>query len=248
MAGMTNWKGADMRQEMSRSAYWAGVRAGLPFLLVVVPFGMLFGVVATEAGFTSLQTMAFSSVVFAGASQFAALQLMLEDAPLMIILATALAVNLRMAMYSASLSMWLGAAPLWQRALIAYVNVDQSYAVSVARYEERPQMPLNERVAFFFGSVTPVCPIWVVATAMGIMLGDQIPDWMALDFAVPICFLAILAPMMRTLAHVASAVTSIVVALVLAGLPYNGGLLIAAVLAMVVGAQLEVWQNRRTQA
>jgi len=231
-----------------KSSYWAGFREGLPFLLVVMPFGLLFGVVATEAGFTAVQTMAFSSVVFAGASQFAALQLMVEDAPTLIVLVTALAVNLRMAMYSASLAVWLGDAPLWQRALVAYVNVDQSYAVSINRYEDRPDMTLPNRIAFFFGAVTPVCPMWVVATGLGIWLGDTIPEWMALDFAVPICFLAIMAPMMRTLAHMLAAVTSIVVALVLAGLPFNLGLLAAAVAAMMVGAQVELQMSRRAAA
>ncbi|HCP80719.1 MAG TPA: branched-chain amino acid transporter AzlC [Octadecabacter sp.] len=228
-----------------KSYYWIGFRTGLPFLLVVVPFGLLFGVVATEAGFTSIQTMAFSSVVFAGAAQFAALQLMAEDAPFLIIVATALAVNLRMAMYSASLSVWLGKAPLWKRALIAYVNVDQSYAVSINRYEDEPDLTLSQRVRFFFGAVSPVCPMWIVATGLGIWVGDTIPDWMALDFAVPICFLAIIAPMMRTLAHMISAVTSIVLALALSGLPYNLGLLVAAAVAMIVGAQVEVMMNRR---
>ena len=237
-----------MSQDRSKSYYWMGFRAGLPFVLVVVPFGMLFGVVATEAGFTTVQTMAFSSVVFAGASQFAALQLMVEDAPMLIVIATALAVNLRMAMYSASLATWLGEAPLWKRALVAYVNVDQSYAVSINTYEDEPDLTLSQRIAFFFGAVSPVCPMWVVATGLGIWVGDAIPDWMALDFAVPICFLAIIAPMMRTLAHMLSAVASIVLALAFAGLPYNFGLLIAAALAMVVGAQVEVWMQRRAQA
>lgn len=237
-----------MADATQKSVYWAGFRAGVPFLLVVMPFGLLFGVVATEAGFTAIQTMAFSSVVFAGASQFAALQLMVEDAPMVIVIVTALAVNLRMAMYSASLAVWMGAAPLWQRALIAYVNVDQSYAVSMNKFEDTPDMSLGQRIAFFFGAVTPVCPMWVVATGLGIWLGDGIPEWMALDFAVPICFLAIIAPMMRTLAHMMAAVTSIIVALLLAGLPYNLGLLVAAVLAMIVGAQIEVLMQRRAAA
>ncbi|MEL6958897.1 MAG: AzlC family ABC transporter permease [Pseudomonadota bacterium] len=231
-----------------RSWYWAGFREGLPFLLVVMPFGLLFGVISIEAGLTPLQTMAFSSVVFAGASQFAALQLMVDNAPVFIVLATALAVNLRMAMYSASLSLWLGKAPLWQRALVAYVNVDQSYAVSINRYEDQPELTLRQRIAFFFGAVSPVCPMWVVATALGVWLGAGIPDWMALDFAVPICFLAIIAPMMRTLAHMVAAVVSIVLALLLAGLPFNLGLLVAALVAMAVGARIELWHEARAPA
>lgn len=234
-----------MSDATQKSYYWAGFREGVPFLLVVMPFGLLFGVIATEAGLTAIQTMAFSSVVFAGAAQFAALQLMVDNAPTLIVLATALAVNLRMAMYSASLSVWMGDAPLWKRALIAYVNVDQSYAVSINRFEDEPDLTLQQRIAFFFGAVSPVCPMWVVATGLGIWIGAEIPDWMALDFAVPICFLAIIAPMMRTLAHMVAATTSIIFALLLAGIPYNLGLLIAAAIAMMVGAQIEVMMQRR---
>ena len=234
-----------MSVSTQKSFYWMGFWAGFPFLLVVMPFGLLFGVIATEAGLTPLQTMAFSSVVFAGASQFAALQLMIDNVPILIVIATALAVNLRMAMYSASLSVWLGKAPFWQRALVAYVNVDQSYAVSVNKFEDEPNTSLSQRLRFFFGAVTPICPMWVVATALGIWLGEGIPDWMALDFAVPICFLAIIAPMLRSLAHVVAAMTSIILALLLAGLPYNLGLLVAAVVAMAVGAQVELTLQRR---
>ena len=100
-----------------RRAYWQGFRDGLPFLLVVVPFGMLFGVLAAEAGWNLAEVLAMSVLVIAGASQFTALQLLSEQAPTLIVVGTALAVNLRLAMYSASMSRHIGRAPLWQRAL-----------------------------------------------------------------------------------------------------------------------------------
>jgi branched-subunit amino acid transport protein len=114
------------------------VRDALPFTIVVIPFAILFGVVGTEAGLNLAQVMGFSVVVIAGASQFAALQLMSENAPTLIVVASALAVNLRMAMYSAALAPHLGPASLKERALIAYMTVDQSYALSVQRYEDAP--------------------------------------------------------------------------------------------------------------
>ena len=229
----------------SRDHFWRGFRNGAPFLLVVVPFALLFGVVATEAGLDLLKVMGFSVLVIAGASQFAALQLMTDNAPVLMVLATALAVNMRMAMYSASLTPYLGAAPLWQRALAAYFLVDQSYAVSIAEYEKRPEMSVRDRVVYFFGTMTPVCIPWYVATYVGAALGARIPEAWALDFAVPITFLAIIAPALRTFAHVAAALVSIAVALSLSFLPYNSGLLIAAALAMMVGAEIERQMTRR---
>ncbi|REA89376.1 branched-chain amino acid ABC transporter permease, partial [Staphylococcus pseudintermedius] len=79
-----------------RKSFLSGLRAALPFTLVVTPFALLFGVVATEAGLTLIQTMGFSVLMVAGAAQFVALQLSVENAPTLIVLATALAVNLRL--------------------------------------------------------------------------------------------------------------------------------------------------------
>ena len=222
-----------------RTAYLRGLRTALPFVIVVGPFGLLFGVVGTEAGLNIAQVMGFTVLVIAGASQFTALQLMADTAPTLIVVASALAVNLRMAMYSASLAPHLGAAPLWQRALIAYMNVDQTYALAHADYEAAPRQTTAEKVAFFFGTATPIIPVWIGATALGIVLGEAIPPALGLDFAVPITFIALIAPALRTLAHVAAALTSVVMAIALAFLPWNLWLLAAGLAAMIVGAEVE---------
>ena len=232
-----------MRSASSKSAFAQGFLAALPFVVVVIPFAMLFGVVATEGGLPIEQVLAFSFVVVAGASQFAALQFMLEDAPLLVILGSALAVNLRMAMYSASITPHLGAEPLWKRLIIAYFLVDQSYALSIAEYETRPSLTLAEKTAYFFGAMSPICPLWYVFSFAGALLGTAIPAENGLDFIVPIAFLAMVAPVLRTKAHIAAAVTSATLAIVLVWMPFNLGLLIAALAAMMVGAE---WERRST--
>lgn len=234
-----------MPSSRPKTDYVRGVRDGSPFVFVVAPFAALFGLVATEAGLSLVETVGFSVVVIAGAAQFAALQLMVDDAPTLVVILTALAVNLRMAMYSASLASYIGHAPLWQRAVVAYLIVDQSYALSVARYQAEPRMALSNRVAYFLGVVSPVTPVWYMFTLIGAVAGQRIPESLALDFAVPIAFLAIVAPMLRTLAHVLAAATSVTLALSLGFLPYNAGLLLAGLLAMIVGAQVEGYTKRR---
>jgi predicted branched-subunit amino acid permease len=228
-----------------KSAYWAGVRDGSPFILMAVPFATLFGVVATDAGLTVAQAMGFTVLVIAGAAQFAAVQMMMEDAGIAFVLLAALAVNLRMAMYSASLVPYLGAAPLWKRALVAYLNFDQTYITSVARYEARPEMTVQDRVSYFLGVATPITPLWFIMTLVGILVGSAIPEAWALDFIVPIMFLAMVSPMLKSLAHVAAAAVSVIVALALVGLPSGTGLLIAAAAAMVTGALVETWVEGR---
>lgn len=230
-----------------RQAYGQGVRDGAPFILVTGPFGLVFGVVATEAGLDLAQTMAFSMTVIAGASQLTALQLMRESAPLFIVVVTALAVNTRMAMYSASLLPHLGAAPLWQRALIAWLMVDQAYASSILRFERAPALNVPARVGYYFGILTPVLTAWVVATLAGALLGEAIPPQIPISAAVPIAFLALIGPMLRTLAQLAAALVSVLGALALASLPYNLGLLVAALAAMATGAVIEALMDRRSR-
>ena len=228
-----------------RRAFRQGALAGLPFSIVVVPFGMVFGVVATEAGLNLAETMGFTILVIAGASQLAAVQLMVDNAPTLVVVLTALAVNLRMAMYSAALAPHLGAAPVWQRGLIAYMMVDQAYSVSHLRYETGPPMTLSERVAYYMGVITPICPLWYLATLFGALAGTALPVGLPIDMAVPIAFLAMIGPMLRTLAHMAAAFVSVLGALALGFVPYNLGLLLAALLALVVGARVELWLAAR---
>jgi 4-azaleucine resistance transporter AzlC len=232
-------------RETTNSTYWQGVRDGTPFLLVVAPFSMLFGVVAVEAGLDVLQALGFSVVVIAGAAQFTAVQLLDDGAPTAIALISALAVNLRMAMYSASLTPWLGETRLWQRAFVAFFTTDPTYACSMLTFERKPEWTPAHRLAYFFGVITPVAPTWYGSTLVGALLGSAIPDTLALDFSMPIIFLAMIGPMLRTPAHMAAAAVAVVMALVLAFLPFNLGTLAAGLIAMITGARIEVVLERR---
>ncbi|OWJ78155.1 AzlC family ABC transporter permease [Haematobacter genomosp. 1] len=222
-----------------------GVVAGLPYLIVVVPFGLLFGITARTAGFNLIEIMGFSILVIAGASQFSALQLMNDNAPVLIVIATGLAVNIRMAMYSASLAPHLGGMPVWQRALAAYSLTDQSYAISALRFDTGAPMRLRDKVAYYFGAVLFTAVPWPVSTLVGATAGGFIPADVPLDLAIPITFLAMIAPLLRNPAHLAAAVVSVVLTLAFSFIPYNLGLLVAAVFAMMAGAAVEQLLARR---
>ena len=223
-----------------KSALLRGALSTLPFVIVLVPFALLFGVVATEAGLNVAETMGFSVLVIAGAAQFTAIQLMTENAPVWLILAAALAVNLRMAMYAASLQVYFREASLRQKLLIAFGNFDQTYALSMLRFEANPDMPTPNRVGYFLGAFFLISTSWVLSTLFGAVFGGAVlPADLPLDFAMPIMFLAIVGPMLKTPAHLAAAVTSILVALALSGLPSGIGLILAGLAAMAVGAECE---------
>lgn len=234
-----------MSRRAQQRAFFAGMRAGAPLLIIIVPFGMLFGVAAREAGWDMAEILGMSVMVIAGASQFTALQMMAEGAPTAIVILTALAVNLRHAMYSASLAPHVGAASLRDRILISYALVDQTYGTAMNRFERSPPLTLAEKVAFFFGVASATCVLWYASSVVGAVMGAAIPPELALDFAVPVTFIALFAPALRSPPHLAAAFVAVVVALLLAGLPYSLGLLVAAGCAMAAGAGMELALERR---
>ena len=234
-----------MVAQTSRQQFWRGAINGAPFILVVIPFAMLFGAGASETGLNVAEAMAMSVLVVAGAAQFTALALMEEHAPTIVVIVTALVVNLRMALYSASMSQHLGNAKLWQRALVAYLLVDQTYAASALHYDREPRATLAEKLAFFAGAAVAVAPWWYLFTYIGAVAGAALPPEYALDFALPICFIGLVAPALRSLPHLAAAMVSVAAALMLTWVPYSLGLVMAALLAMMTGALVEVSLERR---
>ena len=122
--------------------------------------------------------------------------------------------------------------------------MDQTYALSVSAYEDRVDWGVADKVAYFAGTALPVFPAWVGSTFVGAVLGARVPDEWALDFALPLAFLALVGPLLKTRAHVAAAFVSVVGALALVWVPWNLGLILAAILALMTGAEVE----RRTAA
>ncbi|MCH2098231.1 MAG: AzlC family ABC transporter permease [Pseudomonadales bacterium] len=207
-------------------------------MLVVAPFGLLFGTVGTDAGLSTFEVMAFSVLVIAGASQFAALQLLIDQAPVAVALLTGLAVNLRMAMYSASLMPYLAGVALRWRALAAYLMVDQVYALSVQRFMASSGSP-DERLAYYLGCAAPVVPSWYLGSWLGAEAGQRVPEALALDFAVPITFIAMVAPMLMTAPAIVSAIVAVAVSLLAVNLPFDLGIIVGGVAGTLAGVLAE---------
>lgn len=228
-----------------RAAFLRGYLDCAPFILIVVPYSLLFGVVARDAGLDLIQTMSMTVLVIAGASQFTAIALLQDQAPVFVALLAALVVNLRMAMYSAALVPHLGHARLSLRALMAYLMVDQAFAVAVRTYEDRPEMTPAAKVAYYFGAMMLICPFWYGFSFVGALVGQAIPASYQLDFAVPVCFIAMTAPLLRSGPHIVAALVSAVVSLVFAWVPWSLGLIIAAISGLIAGGQAELFLKRR---
>ncbi|MEM1298035.1 MAG: AzlC family ABC transporter permease [Pseudomonadota bacterium] len=227
----------------SRRAFWRGVLAVLPVQMATIPFGMIFGVLADGAGLDLAQIFGFAAIVVAGASSLVALQMLQEQAPALLIVLAAGLVNLRMAMYSAAMvPHWEGAgrgARLWA----GYLLNDQSFALSIRAYEDRRLNGLSERVAYFMGTGAGCIPVWASAVMAGAVLGQTVPQAWGLDAAIPVVFIALFAPVIRTPAQMAAAATAMGVAAPASMLPTGFGVIAASLAGIVVGMIVHRWSR-----
>jgi 4-azaleucine resistance transporter AzlC len=217
--------------------FLAGVRAEIPLLIGVFPFGMIYGALALDAGISTSAAQMMSSIVFAGSAQFITTQLVHETAPGFVIVLTIAVVNLRHVLYSASLAPYLASLSTRWKTLLAYLLTDEAYAPTVIRYEERG---VTQNGHFFFlGAGLALWTGWQISTALGIFLGSAIPESWSLDFALPLTFIAMVVPVLKNKPAVAAALSAGVMALVAYSLPYKLGLVLAALVGIGVGTFLE---------
>ena len=217
--------------------FWLGARRAVPLAVGAIPFGLVVGATAVSVGLDTFAASAMSVLVFAGAAQLSALELLRADAPAVVIVATAAVINLRMVMYSAALAPHLCESPRRSRGLAAYVLTDQSFALSVLRYGE----PDGERhkLAFFVGACIPLWLVWQASTVAGALVGSEVPPALSLDFAVPLMFLAMAAPAIRTRHAGVACGVAVAVVLLAGSAPYGLGLILAAVAGVVAGTVSE---------
>jgi predicted branched-subunit amino acid permease len=170
----------------------AGAASVAPMLVGVVPFGLVAGATPTTGGLGGGAAVGLSTIVFAGASQLAAADVLLGGGSAVVAALAACTINLRMLLYSASLAPHLAAVPFWRRMGAAYLLTDQAYAVSITRWtgEDHPA----RRLPFYLGAAGLLWLVWQVATLAGVLVGGAVPDSLPLDFAVPLVFLVLLVP------------------------------------------------------
>lgn len=217
-----------------RSEWWAGVRALAPMLLGVAPFGLIYGVLAVGAGMPAWLACAMSAVVFGGASQMILTQLWAAGTPALLIAATVAMVNLRHALYSATIAPALAHLPARWKMLIAYLLTDEAFAAMTQRLTDDAQHR-RYRHWFFFGAGFSLWASWQLSTLAGVLVGAQVPRGLPLDFFLPLTFIAIIVPGLKHRSHVAAAVASAALAVACFSLPHKLGLMTAALGGIAVG-------------
>ena len=206
-----------------------------PLALGVGPFGLVVGAASSENGLSIIEAVGFSVFVFAGASQLAAIELLGDGGAVAVAIGTALIINLRMLMYSASLAPYARDIRTGRRGIMTYLLVDQAYALSIVRWEREKESP-QARFAFFVGVAAPLWTVWQITTVLGFVFGSRVPDGIPLSFTVTLVFLAVLVPAITDRPRVVAAVVAGLVAVAARGLPANLALPVGAVCGIAAGA------------
>jgi 4-azaleucine resistance transporter AzlC len=211
-----------------------GAKDVAPILIGIVPFGLVAGSAVRSAGFGVAESVGMSLLVNAGASQIVATTLFGDGAPLWLALGTALVVNARMFIYSASIAPVLSTSSAKLRPLLGHMLVDQNYASTMTKGRFREDVNV---VTYYMGAWIALAGVWQLSPLAGALLGPLVPASWGLDFAVPLVFLAMLAPALKNRAAVEVGIVTGVSSAVLAPLlPMQTGLLVALVAGMLFGA------------
>ena len=230
----------------ARQEFWDGVRDEIPLMLGVFPFGMVFGVLGVEAGLEPLVVMAMSVIVFGGASQVVFVQMAGAGASGMVITGTVGIINLRHALYSATLTQYIQGLPMRWRFVLAYLLTDEAFFISLNRMQTKPPSPYMHFHMLGTGGLLWV--MWQIATAIGIGLGELIPDALNLGFAIPLTFMAITLPQITSIPPLVALLVAGTVAILGQDLPWNIWVITAGLIGMIAGYCAEMLLAKQNRA
>jgi 4-azaleucine resistance transporter AzlC len=213
-----------------------GIADVSPLMIPVVPFGLIFGILSIDIGFSPLATMGMSLIIFGGASQIILLQLFSGGASSLVIISSVGAVNSRHLLYGAVVSEHISDLKLIWKIIISYFLIDQAFAVSNGYFKKNKK---KNKYFHLIGAGFTCWIIWQLTTFLGIILGAAIPEKLGLSFAVPLTFLAILVNDFRKFINIiVILVSGLVATLGFNYIPYKAYVIVAALAGLLTAVIL----------
>lgn len=219
----------------ARSLFVAGVRDSLPLLTGIVPFSIIVGITGVEFGLTAVQISVMSALAYAGSSQLAAIFLMGDNTTILIVVLTAVLINVRFAIYSASMVPKFQSLSWLKKAVYSFLLVDTIYALSMSRFRGQKAGRFHW---YYLGGGLALWISWSLGTIIGAGMGIGLPESFPVELVLPLVFIALLFPVLEGRPSAATAVVAGGVATVAAPLDYNFGLLLGVGCGLVVGVSL----------
>lgn len=227
------------------SEFLAGSRAVVPFVVGAIPFGVIFGTLATTSGLSIAATIAMSALVFAGSAQFIALGLVATGTALPLLMLTTFVVNLRHLLYSISLVPHIRHLPQHWKLPMGFCLTDEIFAVAIARYNQNDTSP--HKHWYYLGAALLMYGNWQLCTLVGLSVGQLLPDaasW-GLDFAMSVTFIGMVVPYLTTQPTIVTVMVAGIVAVWSHALPHQLGLVVAALAGILAGVGTQRIQSRR---
>jgi predicted branched-subunit amino acid permease len=217
-------------------AFRLGVSSTASTLPGLAAWGLMTGVAMINSGLSVFEASAMTLLVYAGSSQLAALPLIIAGAPMWVILATGLCVNLRFVVFSAHLRPYMMHLPLLKRLVTGYLTTDMSYVLFVSQYPSASSDPETQTAqdAFLSGSCGVTWVTWMLASLLGIAMAHQIPLQWGLGFAGILALLGIMCSLASAKLRVLSATIASAAAVAAYALPLKLNILTAIVCAVVI--------------
>jgi predicted branched-subunit amino acid permease len=232
-----------------RASRRAGRKAAVVIVVSYIPFGIAAGAAMGATTVDPLVSILSSPIIFAGAAQIAAVQLLHAGAAIALVVFTVAVINARHLLYSAALAPHLADWTLGQRMGAAFLLADPVYALAAGRYDSPVAGGTREKRAFYFGAGLVCLVGWTALLAIGIVAGGFIPDWVPFELAIPLTFLLLTLPLIKNSAGLVAAAVAGAVAMIAHPLPNGVGLMIGAVAGVAAGAAvLTVTERRREES
>jgi predicted branched-subunit amino acid permease len=224
-------------------AWRAGFKAGVPTLFGIGAWGLVVGIAMVKTGLTVPQALGMTLLVFAGSAQLASLPLIAASAPVWVIFATALVVNLRFVIFSALLAPHFSRLPWRQRFTLGFISGDMVVALFLQRYPS--EEPVAGKLSYLKALMYPNWIAWQIGSIAGVFLGSAVPPEWGLGFAGTLAIICLMVPAIVGSAALCGVVVAGAVAVLANELPYKLGLLAAVLVGMLVAMIVQETQEKR---
>jgi predicted branched-subunit amino acid permease len=204
----------------------------MPLTIPVIPFGIIYGVIAIEIGLSPIVAFCMSFIIFAGSSQIAFAQLFSAGASPLVMISSVAVINSRHFLYGAVLSQYLNKLNYFWKILLGYLMTDQAFSVSLSYFKKN----YKKKNAHFhmLGSGFTLWFLWQLSTLAGIILGNIVPEQLGLTFAIPLTFLSLIISELRKKDHLIVIAVSGLASLALYDFPFKIYIIFSAFLALGV--------------
>jgi len=229
----TRRDGADVAGR--RHAFAEGVRDVTPMVIGVVPFALAIGAAIGTSSVSTLAGMASAPLVLAGAAQLSTIEMLDAGAEPIVIVLSALMINARLVLYSASIAGWFRDEPLGRRLALAIPVIDQLHFTCIPRFE-RCDLDRAGRRAHYAGAALWLATAWTASQWLAMLVGARVPEGLGLGVAAPLALAGLLAKSTVDRRSIVAAVGASSLVVIAIGLPFHSALLVAAIGGIVAGS------------